>query len=714
MDHHAGPLPPRLPLSIIAGALLLAAPLAASVLLEQRPSLDVVVGSPTTHFYVVSVVAALSLVFAVAVLWAARRLPDPRTFFLAMGFISMATIFVAHGLGTSPLFHQHTAATTTESATDSDFATYTAPVSVPSVYGGSPPAGITEPVDSVTHVVDPTTIARGIVVGYSAQLSLFVSGVFFALSVLSFGPRTSRFVLRHKTWLTVALTTVLAGHVWVALFEPTMLSWIPIGSDRARYLIGGAAILCFLFAGWRFYQAWRLALLPLQAAMAIGMGFLIEAQIFMVRGQLWHLSWWEYHLVMLMGFGLCVVALLRQYRLTGDLGAVVEGLFLRQQVDGIRHGDPQALVALTAAVAAKDTETAEHIGRVGDLVVAIGEHLGLPADRIEVLRFAGRLHDVGKIGVPNSILRKPGKLTPGEFAVIKLHSPRGGTIAVRSEMLAEAAPIIRAHHERLDGAGYPDGLKGDEIPLEARIVAVADVWDALTCDRPYRAAMTTGEAMAILDRDAGRHLDPVCIAALYAVLGIARRATRGRPDPAPSLPSLSALHWSHDLVCVASAGSVRAARTHGCRHAGAPDELSRPPLQGPRHARQTRVRAVAAARPPRPARRRRRCSPSSSPTSRCRSISSRTSSRSLARWTMPPSCSSASCSCSSLSRGNDSRQPSMRLSGSRNSAARRAPGLSISRPPASIPANLSELPLRRVQHARFQVEVERRVRQRRR
>ncbi len=305
-----------------------------------------------------------------------------------------------------------------------------------------------------------------------------------------------------------------------------MLSWIPIGSDRARYLIGGAAILCFLFAGWRFYQAWRLALLPLQAAMAIGMGFLIEAQIFMVRGQLWHLSWWEYHLVMLMGFGLCVVALLRQYRLTGDLGAVVEGLFLRQQVDGIRHGDPQALVALTAAVAAKDTETAEHIGRVGDLVVAIGEHLGLPADRIEVLRFAGRLHDVGKIGVPNSILRKPGKLTPGEFAVIKLHSPRGGTIAVRSEMLAEAAPIIRAHHERLDGAGYPDGLKGDEIPLEARIVAVADVWDALTCDRPYRAAMTTGEAMAVLDRDAGRHLDPVCIAALYAVLGIgdARRA----------------------------------------------------------------------------------------------------------------------------------------------------------------------------------------------
>src|SRR6185437_833431 len=122
-------------------------------------------------------------------------------------------------------------------------------------------------------------------------------------------------------------------------------------------------------------------------------------------------------------------------------------------------------------------------------------------------------------GVPNSILRKPASLTPAEFDVIKLHSPRGSEIALRSEMLARIAPIVRAHHERLDGKGYPDGLEGDEIPLEARIVAVADVWDALTCDRPYRKAMTEQEAAAILRRDAGKHLDPVCIEALFAVIG---------------------------------------------------------------------------------------------------------------------------------------------------------------------------------------------------
>jgi HD-GYP domain-containing protein (c-di-GMP phosphodiesterase class II) len=491
------------------------------VLLERRPSLDIEAGTPTAHFYIVSVVALLALVFAVAVIWAARRLPDPRTFFLAMGFLSMATIFVAHGLGTSPLFptHYHTAPSASELAEQNAYLVYGAGGVTGAPVGGDDHAGHIAPSTTAPLVPDDTTIDRGIVVGYSAQLSLFVSSIFFALSVLSYGAGITRVILRFSRVLMGAFTAVLAGHVWVALADPSLLSWLPIGSDTARYTIGGFAILCFLFAGYRFYEAYRLALLPLQGAMALGMGLLIEAQIFMVRGQLWHLSWWEYHVVMLAGFGLCVAALLQQYRRTGDLGAVVEGLFLRQQVAGIRAGDPQAIVALTAAVAAKDTETAEHIGRVGDLVVAIGRRLGLAEERIEALHWAGRLHDVGKIGVPNSILRKPASLTPAEFDVIKLHSPRGSEIALRSEMLARIAPIVRAHHERLDGKGYPDGLEGDEIPLEARIVAVADVWDALTCDRPYRKAMTEQEAAAILRRDAGKHLDPVCIEALFAVIG---------------------------------------------------------------------------------------------------------------------------------------------------------------------------------------------------
>ena len=118
----------------------------------------------------------------------------------------------------------------------------------------------------------------------------------------------------------------------------------------------------------------------------------------------------------------------------------------------------------------------------------------------------------------DGVVGKPGRLTDDEFAVMKQHSPRGWRVALRSRTLAEAAPIIRAHHERLDGSGYPDGLTADQIPLEARIIAVADVWDALVCDRPYRAAMSYDEAAAILCKESGSHLDPRCVAALFAEL----------------------------------------------------------------------------------------------------------------------------------------------------------------------------------------------------
>lgn len=253
---------------------------------------------------------------------------------------------------------------------------------------------------------------------------------------------------------------------------------------------------------------------------------LAEAQWFMVRGQVWHLSWWGYHFAMLVAFTVCVGALLRQYRATGDLGAIVEGLFLRRQVRGLRAGDSRSLVALCAAVAAKDSETADHIGRVGDFSVAIAERLWLPPERLEIISLAGRLHDVGKIGVLNRILRKPGPLTAEEFEEMKLHSVRGWAIAYRSGALAAVAPIIRAHHEKLDGTGYPDRLRGTEISIEARIVAVADIWDALTCDRPYRKAMTANDAAEIMITESILHLDRQCAQALFEEVGVTTRALR--------------------------------------------------------------------------------------------------------------------------------------------------------------------------------------------
>jgi HD-GYP domain-containing protein (c-di-GMP phosphodiesterase class II) len=150
--------------------------------------------------------------------------------------------------------------------------------------------------------------------------------------------------------------------------------------------------------------------------------------------------------------------------------------------------------------------------------VAIGERLDLPPDRLEVLRWAGRLHDLGKIGVPDSILLKPGRLTESEYRLMQQHSIRGWQVARRSGVLAQAASAIRGHHERLNGSGYPDGLVGEQIPLEARIIAVADVWDALTANRSYRAALSPDRALSIIERDAGLLLDPRCVEALLCIL----------------------------------------------------------------------------------------------------------------------------------------------------------------------------------------------------
>jgi HD-GYP domain-containing protein (c-di-GMP phosphodiesterase class II) len=252
--------------------------------------------------------------------------------------------------------------------------------------------------------------------------------------------------------------------------------------------------------------------------MALSMALLIEAQWFMIQGPPWHLSWWEYHFAMLAGFLCPVIGLLLQFRSTGDLGAVVEALFLREAVTGIRDGDPRALHALGAAVAAKDGDTSAHVDRVSQMAVAIGERMGLQPNQLEILRWAGRLHDLGKIGVPNSILLKPGRLTDAEFREMQKHSARGWQAARKSGVLDQAAAAIRGHHERWNGSGYPDGLAGDSIPLEARIIAVADVWDAVTSKRPYRAGMSHEQAAALIRDGSSVLFDPLCVDALFAIV----------------------------------------------------------------------------------------------------------------------------------------------------------------------------------------------------
>lgn len=175
-----------------------------------------------------------------------------------------------------------------------------------------------------------------------------------------------------------------------------------------------------------------------------------------------------------------------------------------------------ALKALVAALDAREHQTEQHSHRVAELAGRIGRRLRLDSRSLTVLREAAVLHDVGKIGVPDQVLLKPGPLTDEERRIMQSHAEMGYEILSAATHLREVAELVYAHHERFDGTGYPRGLAGQAIPLGARIFAIADVYDALTSDRPYRSAMAHDEAMRLIDEQDGRAFDPDVIAAFTA------------------------------------------------------------------------------------------------------------------------------------------------------------------------------------------------------
>jgi HD-GYP domain-containing protein (c-di-GMP phosphodiesterase class II) len=174
---------------------------------------------------------------------------------------------------------------------------------------------------------------------------------------------------------------------------------------------------------------------------------------------------------------------------------------------------------LAGAVDEKDPYTRGHSDRVTRYSLMIGKELSLPAAFMETLQISAQLHDVGKIGIEDRILKKPGALTAEEFEVMKTHTTKGANILRPVTQLAEMLPGIELHHEALDGRGYPYGLQGDQIPLLAKVIAVADTFDALTTNRPYQHAHTPDEALKIIQNLAGKRLDPEPVAALMAVYG---------------------------------------------------------------------------------------------------------------------------------------------------------------------------------------------------
>ena len=186
------------------------------------------------------------------------------------------------------------------------------------------------------------------------------------------------------------------------------------------------------------------------------------------------------------------------------------------QMTSIRN----VIFSLANTVEAKDGYTQGHIERVSNLSICIGRRIGLTEPEIEALKLGGALHDIGKIAVPDQILNKPGPLTPEEFEIMKKHADIGFKICMPlKDNLGMALSVVRHHHEKLDGTGYPDGLKGDQVSMVARIMAVVDIYDALITDRPYRKGMTQANAIKILEEEGQKgKIDPCIIGHLKIFL----------------------------------------------------------------------------------------------------------------------------------------------------------------------------------------------------
>jgi HD-GYP domain-containing protein (c-di-GMP phosphodiesterase class II) len=305
-------------------------------------------------------------------------------------------------------------------------------------------------------------------------------------------------------------------------------------------------VIAFLVVIRTHWHRWQLGRDLVQFAIVLSAVSCIAAVASFELGRFSHMSWWNYHGYLLAGFGGTVYAVVRRGKQRQTTTTVLSTAFADDPFGHIVEGYPQALRELVKAVELKDTYTHGHSERTAKVAVELGVRMGLPPDRLRVIARGAYLHDLGKIGISDEILNKPGALDPLERLVMETHPRLGYELASGAPSLREALPVILHHHERVDGGGYPDGLRGRDIPLEARVVAVADVWDALTSDRAYRPGWDPSRALAHIDAGRGSHFDPKVVDAFLALAadwGVALPA-----EPGVAEEAWNAAQTCHEVV----------------------------------------------------------------------------------------------------------------------------------------------------------------------
>lgn len=484
---------------------------------------------PAGHFWIVSIASVVCLVIALAASIAALRTRNARVLLLALSFLYMAGIFSVHGLatpgfllarppstGAAPAHATPQAAVMSHSAVEGD------------PYGGDgyggeygpPKTALVAPAPAlaaVTPVPQGRPTAFHNVTGLSSRLATLLAAFFLAASAFNWPAGAERWMVRRRHAILGGAVGLVALYAGVALTMPHLVpTWLvqrPFFAWGVLAAVTGAGG----FAAYHFVVGYRRSGLPMYGAAAVGAVMLVQAHFSLHFGATWSAVFWLYHLQLLAGFSAILWGVLVAYS-QGTTVRSFEALTVTDVLEQLRSGYTESIVTLAAALEARDGYTLGHGERVAALAVLIGQQMRLPDTRLRALAAGALLHDVGKIGVPDAVLHKRASLDPVEYDVIKEHPGRG------AEMLKGAfgrhieAQVIRHHHERYDGTGYPDGLAGDAIPLEARIAAVADVYDALRSNRAYRPAWERHESVAVIRAGAGTHFDPRCVEAFAQVV----------------------------------------------------------------------------------------------------------------------------------------------------------------------------------------------------
>ncbi|MET3290268.1 UNVERIFIED_CONTAM: putative nucleotidyltransferase with HDIG domain [Brevibacillus sp. OAP136] len=453
---------PRSPRSLfITMSITTAVLLLAYAYLVTFPGHSTMWDLPRFHFYVISPTLLVLAISAIAVGWTGIRLRDMSVLMLALAILSLNGFFLIHALSTPGFI-----------------------------------------------IADQYHLA-----GVSSQIAMTTCAVWIFLSTLSSDHSFIRVVSKHRRSIVVGWVIIIILMNIAALVKPSISNFIPIDFEPLNYLLAILTVFLYLWAAKRYFQQFRLVKFPLHAAIVFGSVLLSITECFMVSTMMWTLAWWLYHVVLAASALLLLFGIIAQYRSNISVTQTFHQVNGYPSLDQLRISISSSMKNLIVATETKDEYTAGHNFRVAMYGLQLAQAMNLNSELLRALARGGLIHDVGKIQIPSEILNKPGKLDSDERSVIEQHPVIAYEMCKYIGFMTEELSVIRHHHEKWDGTGYPDKLKGTEISLLARILAIADVYDALTSRRSYREPWSQERALQVIVEGSGTHFDPECVSA---------------------------------------------------------------------------------------------------------------------------------------------------------------------------------------------------------